>query len=208
MEALNHLADIKSTSVSLLAIELELCQASGAIRFWLVEFLIDKKRAFQRVPPDLCSSGPEQALSRSHLLRNPLTESFAHSTMAADPVTKTTVDSLLNYGVDDDDDPFKDIDASLAIRSTTRDDKAILSPRKRSAADADILGLDEEVQIKKKRKPVAKLDEARLVFPLFYSISNFITIVLRNVTSADSSPRPASQNSAPWRAAGSRRSSG
>ena len=100
--------------------------------------------------------------------------------MAADPVTKTTVDSLLNYGVDDhDDDPFKDIDASLAIRSTTRDDKAILSPRKRSAADADILGLDEEVQIKKKRKPVAKLDEARLVFPLFYSISNSITILLR-----------------------------
>ena len=75
-------------------------------------------------------------------------------------MTKSTVSDLLNYDVSDDEDPFKDIDRSLQVR----DDKAILSPRKRKIGDDkenDFLGLDEEVQIKKKRTPVAKLDEAR-----------------------------------------------
>jgi hypothetical protein len=84
--------------------------------------------------------------------------------MAADPITKDTVSDLLNYDVSDDDDPFKDIDQTLQIR----DDKPTLSPRavKRKADDDkenDILGLDEEVKITKKRKPIAKLDETRSV---------------------------------------------
>jgi hypothetical protein len=88
--------------------------------------------------------------------------------MAADPVTKNTVSDLLSYDVSDEDDPFKDIDETLRIR----DDKSALSPRaaKRKAEDDkenDILGIDEEVKIHKKRKPIAKLDETRFVMPLY-----------------------------------------
>ena len=84
--------------------------------------------------------------------------------MSADPVTKKTADELLDYGIPSDDDWSKDIDNSLQVR----DDKTILSPRaqKRKAPgdkENDILGLDEEVKITKKRKPIAKLDEARFV---------------------------------------------
>ena len=84
--------------------------------------------------------------------------------MAADPITKNTVDQLLTYNFSDDDDPFGE-------QPTTkqRDDKATLSPRapKRRLNDDDKenfgrgLGLDEEVKIVKKRKPIARLDEAR-----------------------------------------------
>lgn len=99
---------------------------------------------------------------RCHLIR--LISSIGEA-MAADLVTKNTVSDLLNYDVSDDDDPFKDIDETLRVR-----DKGSPSPRagKRKAEDDkenDILGLDEEVKITKKRKPIAKLDETRLVMP-------------------------------------------
>ena len=84
--------------------------------------------------------------------------------MPADPVTENTVSDLLNYDVsdDDDDDPFHDV----AANRPSRDDKATLSPRaakRKATADKenDVLGLDEEVKVVKKRKPIAKLDEAR-----------------------------------------------
>lgn len=82
--------------------------------------------------------------------------------MAADPITSATVDGLFNFDSTDDENPFND----KATRKP-RDDKTALSPRpaKRKAGDGvDIgadLGLDEEVKITKKRKPIAKLDEAR-----------------------------------------------
>jgi hypothetical protein len=84
--------------------------------------------------------------------------------MAADPITRNTVSDLLNYDVSDDDGLFKDIDEALRLG----DDKPILSPRavKRKTGNGkenDILGLDEEVKITKKRKPIAKLDETRFV---------------------------------------------
>jgi hypothetical protein len=84
--------------------------------------------------------------------------------MGADPITQNTVSHLLNYDISDDDDPFKDIDEALRVR----EDKATLSPRavKRKAEnnkENDVLGLDEEVTITKKRKPIAKLDETRSV---------------------------------------------
>jgi replication fork protection complex subunit Csm3/Swi3 len=90
--------------------------------------------------------------------------------MAADPTTKNTVSDLLNYDVSDDDDPFQDIDEALRVR----DDKPTLSPRaaKRKVDDDkenDVLGLDEEVKITKKRKPIAKLDETRSVSLLIHS---------------------------------------
>ncbi|EXJ90419.1 hypothetical protein A1O1_03520 [Capronia coronata CBS 617.96] len=84
--------------------------------------------------------------------------------MAADPLTSATVDGLFNFDSTDDEDPFKDKQTRKA-----RDDNTTLNPRpaKRKAGEdggfgAD-LGLDEEVKITKKRKPIAKLDEARLL---------------------------------------------
>lgn len=84
--------------------------------------------------------------------------------MAADPITKTTVSRLLNYDMSDDDDPFQNIEQTLQVR----DDKLTPSPRavKRKAdndKENDILGLDEEVKVTKKRKPIPKLDETRCV---------------------------------------------
>ena len=86
--------------------------------------------------------------------------------MAADPITSTTVDDLLNFDSTDDEGLFKDKPSGRR----DRDDKPTLSPRgssKRKAEDDDDLdaklGLTSEVQIKKKRKPIAKLDEARLL---------------------------------------------
>jgi replication fork protection complex subunit Csm3/Swi3 len=85
--------------------------------------------------------------------------------MAADPLTKSTVDDLFNYDVDSDD-PF----GERTTKTKDRDDKPTLSPRhvKRRAGTEDIdgfgldLGLDQEVKIKK-RKPNPKLDEALLL---------------------------------------------
>jgi replication fork protection complex subunit Csm3/Swi3 len=76
--------------------------------------------------------------------------------MAADPPTSVTVDDLLNFDSTDDEDPFKD----KPSRPTNRGDET--SKRKASDFD-DMLGLDAEVKIKKQRKPIAKLDEARLL---------------------------------------------
>jgi replication fork protection complex subunit Csm3/Swi3 len=85
--------------------------------------------------------------------------------MAADPLTKSTVDDLFNYDIDSDD-PF----GERTTKPQDRDDKPTLSPRhaKRRAGSADVdgfgldLGLDQEVKIKK-RKPNPKLDEALLL---------------------------------------------
>ena len=78
--------------------------------------------------------------------------------MAADPITADTAAELLNYDLSDDD-PFND------NPTISRDDKPTLSPRgtKRKNDDdkENFLGLDDEVTIKKKRKPTVKLDEAR-----------------------------------------------
>lgn len=114
--------------------------------------------------------------------------------MAADPITKNTVSDLLNYGVSDDDDPFKDIDETLRIR----DDKITLSPRaaKRKAEydkENDILGLDEEVKITKKRKPIAKLDETRFVMLAISSHMPWYHVDANG--RLDYYPKPASPNS-------------
>jgi replication fork protection complex subunit Csm3/Swi3 len=82
----------------------------------------------------------------------------------ADTRTRDTVTSLLNYDVsDNDDDPFRNIDTTLhepANKSNATKRKATGTDNKENA---DILGLDEEVKIVKKRKPIAKLDEAKLL---------------------------------------------
>jgi hypothetical protein len=109
--------------------------------------------------------------------------------MAADPLTAVTVDGILNYDSTDNEDPFNDKPAR-----TGRDDKSTLSPRraKRKPGDderlAADLGLDEEVKITKKRKPIAKLDEARSVPPKSASQLSISHI-------SDFSPPQVSQNS-------------
>ncbi|OAG41632.1 hypothetical protein AYO21_04096 [Fonsecaea monophora] len=81
--------------------------------------------------------------------------------MAADPLTAATVDSLLNLDNSDYEDGFNDRPPRRG-----RDDEPMSSPNsKRKAIDPldATLGLDEEVKITKKRKPISKLDEARLL---------------------------------------------
>jgi replication fork protection complex subunit Csm3/Swi3 len=71
--------------------------------------------------------------------------------MAADPVTAATVEGLFNYdSTDDERDPFNDKPAPARQTAAAAGD----------GFGAD-LGLDEEVKVAKKRKPIAKLDEER-----------------------------------------------
>ncbi|OQV03637.1 hypothetical protein CLAIMM_08655 [Cladophialophora immunda] len=81
--------------------------------------------------------------------------------MAADPLTAATVDSLLNLDNSDDEDPFNDRPA----RRDRYEDPTSSPGYKRKAVDQldASLGLDEEVKVTKKRKPISKLDEARLL---------------------------------------------
>jgi hypothetical protein len=83
--------------------------------------------------------------------------------MAAEAVTKSTIDELLSYDFDDDD-PLAD-----NTSKAKRDDKSTLSPRGiKRAHDVDKenfgdLGLDQEVKIKKRKIPIPKLDDQRYV---------------------------------------------
>lgn len=83
--------------------------------------------------------------------------------MAADPVTAAAVDDLFNFDSTDDEGTT----ARKQTANQPRDDKTTLSPRaaKRKLPDLgdDTLGLDSEIKVKKARKPIAKLDEARLL---------------------------------------------
>ena len=82
--------------------------------------------------------------------------------MAADPLTAATIDELLNFDSSGDEETLRD-KPSRGIR----DDKSTLSPghgKRKVGETIDLgasLGLDEEVKIAKKRKPIAKLDEER-----------------------------------------------
>lgn len=82
--------------------------------------------------------------------------------MAADPLTSRTADELLEaYAAFDSDN--EDLTERPSI-TTTRDDKAILSPRKRKAGD-DLRDeiVDEEVKITKQRRKIPKLDTDKLI---------------------------------------------
>ena len=84
--------------------------------------------------------------------------------MAADTTTRNTVTSLLNYDVsDNEDDPFREIDTTLHDPTNNYNGTKRKATGTDNKEDTDLLGLDEEVKIVKKRKPVAKLDEARLL---------------------------------------------
>ena len=75
--------------------------------------------------------------------------------MAADPITTEAAAELLGYDISDNDDPFNENPQAQSPRGTKR----------KSGGDGeDGLGLDEEVKVKKQRKPTVKLDENRYVF--------------------------------------------
>ncbi|KIW32217.1 uncharacterized protein PV07_03777 [Cladophialophora immunda] len=81
--------------------------------------------------------------------------------MAADPLTAATVDSLLNLDNSDDEDPFND---RPAPRDRYEDPTSSPGYKRKAVDQLDAsLGLDEEVKVTKKRKPISKLDEARLL---------------------------------------------
>jgi replication fork protection complex subunit Csm3/Swi3 len=72
------------------------------------------------------------------------------------------LDEIFDFNENSDDAIFAPIDTTIRVPEPLH-----TSP-KRKAVD---LGLDEEVQVSKKRKPIAKLDEDRFV-EIVYQISN------------------------------------
>ncbi|RMZ81829.1 hypothetical protein DV738_g2116, partial [Chaetothyriales sp. CBS 135597] len=81
--------------------------------------------------------------------------------MAADPVTASTVDDLLDYNFSDLEDPFSEKPNS---KTRSPSNGAASNKRKLDEEKKHLgLGIDEEVKVVKKRQPIAKLDEARLL---------------------------------------------
>ena len=69
------------------------------------------------------------------------------------------LDDLYSYDVNDADEVFRDFEANLEVAPNPASNAASkINP------EATDLGLDTEIKVAKSRKPVAKLDEARLVF--------------------------------------------
>ena len=75
----------------------------------------------------------------------------AQTTTASPPPAGDDLDDLFNYDVETDD-VFRDYNPAMdaPVRST--------SPARAKVTD---LGIDEEIQVARKRKPIAKLDENR-----------------------------------------------
>ena len=68
-------------------------------------------------------------------------------------IPRDDLDDLYNYDIDNTDDVFRDFEANM-------DAPAQPKPSSAPKTGAD-LGIDSEVQVVKKRKPIAKLDEDR-----------------------------------------------
>lgn len=68
-------------------------------------------------------------------------------------VPRDDLDDLYNYDIDNTDDVFRDFEANM-------DGPIQPKPSNAPKTGAD-LGIDSEVQVVKKRKPIAKLDENR-----------------------------------------------
>ena len=91
---------------------------------------------------------------RSSFLQ-PQSKMPAQTTTVSPSPAGDDLDDLFNYDVETDD-VFRDYNPAMdaPVRST--------SPARPKTTD---LGIDEEIQITKKRKPIAKLDENRQVIP-------------------------------------------
>lgn len=68
------------------------------------------------------------------------------------------LDGLLDFDTDNND-IFRDVDISMDLPSRGKS-----SLQLENSKDVSSLGIDEEIQVQKKRKPVVRLDEHRLVY--------------------------------------------
>ncbi|MCJ1261352.1 chromosome segregation in meiosis- protein [Lobaria immixta] len=67
------------------------------------------------------------------------------------------LDDLLDYNVDQND-VFRDVDTNMDVLS-----KRKATPGAKISNSISGIGIDEEIQVKKKRKPIPKLDESRRI---------------------------------------------
>jgi len=80
---------------------------------------------------------------------------------AAPAAAGDELDDLFDYNVNLDD-VFRDVDTNMQAPTASKP-TAIPSRTKTSSSKVDSLGIDEEVKVQRKRAPVAKLDEDRLL---------------------------------------------
>lgn len=73
-------------------------------------------------------------------------------------MTPDTLDDLLDFDTNNND-IFRDVDISMDLPSRGKS-----SLRAENSKDVSGLGIDEEIQVQKKRKPVVRLDEHRSVY--------------------------------------------
>ena len=73
-------------------------------------------------------------------------------------IPRDDLDDLYNYNVDNADDVFRDFNANLD--APVHNEQSETTRARNTGTD---LGIDNEVQIVKQRKPVAKLDENKQV---------------------------------------------
>lgn len=69
-----------------------------------------------------------------------------------------TLDDLLDFDTNNND-IFRDVDISMDLPSRGKS-----SLHAENSKDVSGLGIDEEIQVQKKRKPVVRLDEHRSVY--------------------------------------------
>jgi replication fork protection complex subunit Csm3/Swi3 len=79
----------------------------------------------------------------------------------AAPAAGDELDDLFDYNVTLDD-VFRDVDTNMHAPTAPKP-TAIPSRTKNNSHKIDSLGIDEEVKVQRKRAPIAKLDEERLL---------------------------------------------
>lgn len=73
-------------------------------------------------------------------------------------MTEDTLEGLLDFD-SNNNDIFRDVDISMDLPSRGKS-----SPRAENSKDLSGLGIDEEIQVQKKRKPIVQLNEHRSVY--------------------------------------------
>jgi len=78
----------------------------------------------------------------------------------AAPAARDELDDLFDYNVTLDD-VFRDVDTNM--HAPTAPKPTTIPSRSKPSQKVDSLGIDEEVKVQRKRAPIAKLDEERLL---------------------------------------------
>ncbi len=82
------------------------------------------------------------------------------TTAANPPAARDELDDLFDYNVTLDD-VFRDVDTNM--HAPTAPKATAIPSRTKIGSKIDSLGIDEEVKVQKKRAPIPKLDEDRLL---------------------------------------------